>query len=160
MVATFHKVSGGLAVLMIATFWLSTVASELVLGNTAIVTVKWLIPYGFLILVPVMATAGATGFRLAKGRNAGLIGAKRKRMPIIAANGLLVLMPSAFFLSAKAQAGSFDTTFYAVQILELLAGAANLTLLGLNIRDGRRMTAGRWRRAASSIGSARPGRAE
>lgn len=39
------------------------------------------------------------------------------------------------------QAGSrsFDTAFYAVQVIELLAGAINLTLMGLTIRDGRAM---------------------
>jgi hypothetical protein len=33
-----------------------------------------------------------------------------------------------------------------VQGIELVAGAVNMVLLGLNIRDGRRMTAGRRRR--------------
>jgi hypothetical protein len=40
--------------------------------------------------------------------------------------------------------GEFDTAFYAVQALELAAGAANITLLGLNMRDGLRMK-GRFR---------------
>ena len=148
MIAKVHKVAGAIATLTIATFWLSTAVAELALGNGAVITVKTLIPYGFLILIPAMATAGGTGFRLAKGRTAGLIGAKRKRMPIIAANGVLVLIPSALYLAAKAQAGAFDTSFYAVQGLELLAGATNLFLLGLNIRDGRKMTAGRRLRRA------------
>lgn len=150
MLATVHKVSGGLAALTIATFWLSTLVSELFLGQEAIVTVKSLIPYGFFLLIPAMAAAGATGFRLAAGRTAGLIGAKRRRMPVIAANGVLVLIPSALFLAARAQAGSFDPVFYAVQAVELLAGAVNLTLLGLNIRDGRQMTAGRRRQKAAA----------
>ena len=148
MIAKVHKIAGAIATLTIATFWLSTAAAELALGTGAVITVKTLIPYGFLILIPAMATAGGTGFKLAKGRTAGLIGAKRKRMPIIAANGVLVLIPSALFLAAKAQAGAFDTSFYAVQGLELLAGATNLFLLGLNIRDGRKMTAGRRLRRA------------
>ena len=148
MIAKVHKIAGAIATLTIATFWLSTAVAELALGTGAVITVKTLIPYGFLILIPAMATAGGTGFRLAKGRTAGLIGAKRKRMPIIAANGVLVLIPSALFLAAKAQAGAFDTSFYAVQGLELLAGATNLFLLGLNIRDGRKMTAGRRLRRA------------
>lgn len=146
MIAKVHKVAGAIATLTIATFWLSTAVAELALGTGAVITVKTLIPYGFLILIPAMATVGGTGFKLAKGRTAGLIGAKRKRMPIIAANGVLVLIPSALYLAAKAQAGAFDTSFYAVQVLELLAGATNLFLLGLNIRDGRKMTAGRRRR--------------
>lgn len=148
MIAKVHKIAGAIATLTIATFWLSTAVAELALGTGAVITVKTLIPFGFLILIPAMATAGGTGFKLAKGRTAGLIGAKRKRMPIIAANGVLVLIPSALFLAAKAQAGAFDTSFYAVQGLELLAGATNLFLLGLNIRDGRKMTAGRRRRPA------------
>ena len=60
-------------------------------------------------------------------------------MPVIALNGLLVLLPSAFYLNAKAQAGEFDALFYGVQALELLAGAINLTLMGLNLRDGLRL---------------------
>ena len=55
-------------------------------------------------------------------------------------NGLLVLVPAAIYLSAKANEGSFDTSFYVVQVVELVAGATNLTLMGLNIRDGRAMT--------------------
>ena len=61
-------------------------------------------------------------------------------MPIIGANGLLVLIPAALYLSSKAQAGEIDLSFYAVQGLELLAGVTNLFLMGLNIREGRQMS--------------------
>ena len=60
-------------------------------------------------------------------------------MPIIAANGVLILIPSALFLAHKAGAVEFGASFYAVQALELAAGAANITLLGLNMRDGLKM---------------------
>lgn len=73
---------------------------------------------------------------LAKERRAGLIGAKIKRMPYIAVNGILILIPSAFFLASKASAAEFDTSFYVVQALELVAGAINITLLNINMRDG------------------------
>ena len=65
-------------------------------------------------------------------------------MPFIAANGLLVLVPCAIALNRWAAAGTFDTTFYVVQAIELIAGATNFALMGLNVRDGRRM-AGRLR---------------
>ena len=65
--------------------------------------------------------------------------AKKKRMPVIAINGLVILVPAAIYLQAKASQGDFDTTFYAVQVIELIAGASNLILMGLNIRDGRAM---------------------
>jgi len=66
-------------------------------------------------------------------------------MPLIAANGILILIPSALFLAAKARAAEFDTAFYAMQALDLAAGAVNIALLGLNIRDGLKMS-GRLRR--------------
>lgn len=144
-----HPIAGAVAILTIATFWLSTAFSELIGSHEAIVAVKTAIPWGFLLLIPALAATGGTGFSLAKGRKAGLISTKLKRMPLIAANGLLVLIPSALFLASKANAGEFDTAFYLVQALELIAGAANLVLLGLNMRDGLRMT-GRFRRRPAS----------
>jgi hypothetical protein len=45
-----------------------------------------------------------------------------------------------------ANARRFDALFYAVQALELAAGAVNIALLSLNMRDGLRMT-GRLRPA-------------
>ena len=82
--------------------------------------------------------------------------AKKKRMPLIALNALFILLPSAFFLASKAAAGSFDSWFYGIQVLELVAGAANITMLGLNIRDGLRMT-GRIGQAPTSQGVAPAG---
>jgi hypothetical protein len=141
-----HPLAGIVALLTIATFWVSTVLSEL-FGSEAVVTaIKRTIPWGFLLLVPALAIAGGSGFKLAKGQRTGAIGAKLGRMPIIAANGLLVLIPSALLLASKASEGSFDTSFYGVQALELLAGAVNITLLGLNFRDGLRLTGRRRRR--------------
>ena len=57
-------------------------------------------------------------------------------MPFIAANGVLILLPCAFFLNSRAAAGQFDSVFYIVQSIELIAGAANLTLLGLSMKNG------------------------
>lgn len=144
MLKIVHPVAGLLALLTIATFWLSTVLSELFGSETTIVAVKSAIPWGFLILIPSLAAAGGSGFAWSKGQRQGLVGAKARRMPLIAANGILVLVPSALFLAARARAGDFDMAFYTVQGIELLAGATNLALLGLQMRDGMRLSA--WRR--------------
>ena len=144
-----HPIAGAIALLTIATFWFSTALSELFGSTAAVVAVKSAIPWGFLLLIPALAATGGTGFSLAGGRRAGLIGAKARRMPVIAANGLLVLVPSALFLAARAKAGEFDTAFYGVQAIELIAGAANLALLSLNMRDGFKIT-GRLRRRRKS----------
>ncbi|MDR9469408.1 MAG: hypothetical protein RI559_14265, partial [Marinospirillum sp.] len=79
---------------------------------------------------------GGSGFALGKNSTHPLLAQKQRRMPFITLNGLLVLVPAAIYLSWKAQAGMFDTGFYSVQVLELIAGATNLLLLGLNARDG------------------------
>jgi hypothetical protein len=139
MIKTIHPMAGVLAILTIATFWLSTALAELFASQAVVTAIKMAIPWGFLVLIPALAAAGGSGFTMAKGRRTGLIGTKIKRMPIIAGNGILVLIPSALYLASKERAGEFDTAFYAVQALELVAGAANITLLGLNMRDGLKM---------------------
>jgi hypothetical protein len=139
MLRIIHPVAGAVAILTIATFWLSTTLTELFASRAVIVTVKTAIPWGFLLLVPALIAAGSSGFILAKGRRGGVIAAKIKRMPLIAANGLLILIPSALFLAHKAATAEFDGAFYAVQALEPIAGATNITLLGLNVRDGLKM---------------------
>jgi hypothetical protein len=148
MIKTIHPVAGALAILTIATFWLSTALAELFGSRAIIVAVKTSIPWGFLLLIPALMAAGGSGLALARGRRGGLIGAKIKRMPLIAANGLLILVPSALFLASKAKAAEFDTGFYVVQALELVAGAVNIVLLGLNMRDGLTMK-GRLRRRSA-----------
>jgi hypothetical protein len=143
-----HPIAGAIALLMIATFWTSTLVAELFGSHEMIVAVKSLIPWGLLILIPAMMAVGGTGFALARKRRGPLVEAKRKRMPFIAANGVLILIPSTLFLAAKARGGEFDAMFYAVQVVELIAGAANMTLLGLNMRDGLRLTGRRRSRPA------------
>ena len=140
MLKAIHPVAGALALLLIVTFWVSTVLSEVFGPASAVVAVKTAIPWAFLVLVPALAVAGGTGFAMSRGSRAGLAGAKRKRMPFIAANGLLVLIPAALFLAAKARAEDFDAAFYGVQAIELAAGAVNIVLLARNMRDGLRMT--------------------
>lgn len=136
-----HLVVSAIATLCIATFFASTVFVELFGTYEQIAAVKSLIVIpGLFILVPAIAMTGGTGFALSKQRKGKLVDSKKKRMPIIGANGLLILLPSAIFLDQWASAGSFDTKFYIVQGLELLAGAVNLTLMGMNIRDGLKLS--------------------
>jgi hypothetical protein len=143
-------IAGLLAPLCIATFFLSTILTELFGSHAAVAQLKSLIVSpGLWIMVPLMAAAGGSGMFLARSRKGRLVDAKKKRMPFIVANGLLVLVPCAIVLSRWAAAGTFDTAFYTVQAIELVAGAANLALMGLNARDGLRMT-GRLRRRTTA----------
>jgi len=135
MILQIHAKAGALAFLTIICFWFSTVTAEAFGDQWTIATVKEVILWAFLILIPAIVTAAVTGRKMASGNPAAR--AKAKRMPFIAANGVLILVPAAVFLFMKARAGEFDTSFVVVQGLELLAGATNATLLFLNLRDGR-----------------------
>jgi hypothetical protein len=137
--------AGVLALLTILTFWAGTVLSETLGDSATVITVKTAIPWGFLILILALAATGGAGLALAREYADPLIARKRRRMPFIAANGLLILIPCALFLSYKAQLGELDWAFYGAQFLELTAGAINIVLLALNLRDGRRT------RSASAI---------
>jgi hypothetical protein len=140
-----HLLAGLLATLTIAVFFTSTLLVELFGSPAAIAGIKHLIVFpGLFILVPAIAATGGTGFALSKTHQGRLVEAKMKRMPFIAANGLLVLLPAAIFLNLWAAQGAFDSRFYLVQAVELLAGAINLLLMGLNMRDGVKLT-GRFR---------------
>lgn len=150
MLKIIHPIAGTIALLTIATFWIATVFSELFGSSATVATVKTSIAWGFLLLVPAVALTGGSGFIRSKGRRKGLIGIKLNRMRIVAANGLVVLVPAALFLAWKAGSGRLDAAFYAVQALELAAGATNIALLGLSMRDGLRLT-GRLRPTARSI---------
>lgn len=140
MKPAYHAAFGAFALLLVMTFLTATLVSELLLSQSAIVTVKTGIVYAMALLIVSMAATGGSGFFLGKGRSSPLIARKIGRMRIIAGNGLIVMLPSALFLYYRATSGQFDATFYAVQALELAGSAAQLTLLALNFRDGMKMT--------------------
>lgn len=153
-----HLTAAVLATLLIATFFVSTVLVELFGSHAGIARVKQLIVApGLWLLVPAIALTGASGFGLARGRRGRLVALKRKRMPFIAANGILVLVPSALVLHVWAAHGRFDAAFFALQGVELIAGAANLALMGLNVRDGLRLS-GRLRAPVPAAAAGERGR--
>ncbi len=145
MKSIVHASAGLLAFMAILIFWMATAVVELAGSEDAVASVKMAIPWGFLVLIPALAITGGSGLSLGRKYRGKRIELKKHRTILAAASGAFVLVPSALFLAAKAGASTFDTAFYAVQALELLAGATNLVLLGLNIRDGLAMS-GRFTR--------------
>jgi hypothetical protein len=140
-----HAIAGTAAILIIASFWTSTLVSEVFLNHTAVTEVKHGILYTLFLLVPLMAVTGGSGFSLGKMKKGTsswdlVLDRKKKRMGIIAGNGLLLMIPLAIFLNGKAASGDFDNLFYAVQAVELVVGAIQIILLGLNFRDGLKLS--------------------
>jgi len=136
-----HRSAAITATLCIALFFSSTIFVELLGSYESIATLKSLIVApGLFILVPAIAMTGVSGFALAKSRDGILIKSKMSRMPFIAINGLVILLPAAIYLNIWAASGMFDTRFYLVQGLELIVGLINLTLMGMNMRDGLKLS--------------------
>jgi hypothetical protein len=140
MKTIIHAGAGTVAMILIAGFLSATLISELLLDESAILLVKKAILAVLCLLIPALAITGGSGFSLAGGRHSPAIDKKRKRMKIIAANGLLILLPLAALLYLRAAAGLFDALFHAMQTLEVLAGSVQLVLLARNFRDGRKIT--------------------
>lgn len=136
-----HAAAGSLVLLTISGFWISTILTELLGTHAQIAALKMAILWGMLILIPAMATAGATGVSLGKPWRLPQVAQKSNRTKIIAANGLLILLPSAVFLAVQSNGGHFDGLFYLVQAVELVVGAINITLLARNLRAGLAMSA-------------------
>jgi hypothetical protein len=143
MKSAVHGLFGAVALLCILAFWTSTIVSELFLGQASVVAVKNAVLAAMWALIPAMALTGASGFALGRRHRGQWVAVKRLRMKLAAANGILVLLPSAFVLARMANTGRFDGGFYALQGVELVAGAVNIALLALNMRDGLRLS-GKW----------------
>jgi len=136
-----HILAATVAILCILTFITSTVLVELFGSTAEISTIKTLIVTpGLFILIPAMAILGITGTKMAGNSKNILIIKKQKRMKLIAANGLFILTPCAIILSQWAQAHTFDSSFYTLQLIELLSGTTNLSLMTINMRDGLKLT--------------------
>lgn len=140
LLVRIHALSGGMGLLIILTFFLSTVIVEIGGDEAAIQAVKRGVAWGLLLLVPTMAAAGISGARLSGQSPAPIIRRKKRRMAIIAANGVFVLVPCALVLHGLASGGHFGAAFYWVQAVELIAGPVNIVLMGLNVRDGLTLT--------------------
>ncbi len=149
MLKWIHAFAGGSALLLISTFWTSSLLVEVFGSPETVAVVKTAVLWAMLALVPSLAVTGISGAVLGKGWKGSSITRKQMRMKAVAANGLLILLPSAFFLAMKAQADSLDVWFFLVQVLELTAGAVNISLLGLNMRDGLALS----RRRARPVGA-------
>jgi hypothetical protein len=149
-----HAVAGSLALLLVLSFLTITILSELSMDAGNVLLAKRMILYGICLLVPLMAIAGGSGFSLSAGRVGSLVDGKKKRMRLTAANGMLVMLPSAIWLYYSAAKGEFGPVFLVVQGIELAGGFAQFYLLARNFRDGLRMS-GRLRRrpAMSRAGS-------
>ena len=117
------------AVAVVVTFLVSSAVTELIGTAGTVHALRQGIVLGLPLLIACLATVALTGRRLGGKSRAPVVRRKRRRMQLIAAVGLVVLVPCAVVLNYQA--------IPALEITELAAGGLNLALLVLNFRDGR-----------------------
>ena len=144
LLVRIHLTSAVAAVAVIAAFLISSAVTELIGTAGEVRLLRHVIVLGLPLLITCLAAVALTGRRLGGRSRAPVVRRKQRRMQLIAAAGLVVLVPCAVVLNYR--------TVGALEITELAAGGLNLALLSLNFRDGRALT--RRRRATRR----RPGR--
>ena len=155
MIVRVHLAAAVGAVVVIVTFLISSAVTELIGTAGEVHALRHDIMLGLPLLIACLVMAALTGRRLGGRSKAPVVRRKQRRMTLIAALGVAVLVPCAVVLNYRAMG--------ALEITELVAGGLNLTLLGLNFRDGRALTRRRrtarqrrTARAASAPAAARP----
>nr|WP_321413718.1 hypothetical protein [uncultured Allomuricauda sp.] len=134
-----HIVATAIAVLTIASFFSFSLIAEIMGNPEFIKQIKTGILYCLPVLLFAMPLLGITGKKLAGKSKSPIVTTKMKRMKFIAFNGV-ILISLAIYLYFRANDNNIDRTFLYVQIIELLFGAINLTLLGLNIQSGMKLS--------------------
>ena len=86
-----------------------------------------------------MIATGLTANKLYPGILKGQFKIKQIRLKIAAANGVLILLPAAIVLARWSELSEFGVLYWTVQALEIIVGLINITMIGLNIRDGIRL---------------------
>ncbi|MFC6015961.1 hypothetical protein ACFP2T_07120 [Plantactinospora solaniradicis] len=140
MLKRLHLIAAATGFATILVFWLSAVLTELFGSPDQVANVRRVILWGLLVLVPALVVAGATGSSMAGASTDPRITAKKRRMAFVAAIGLLLLVPAAFYLDRLASGGKVDALFHLAQTAELAAGAVSLVLMSRNVRDGLRIS--------------------
>lgn len=151
-----HAAAGVLAFTLITLFATASVVVEMLGDQDAVALAKTINLQVLPAFVGSMAVAVITGHSLATSRQqlskaqrrAALVWRKWRRTAAAAAFGL-ALAPCALILRSLAAIRDFGTMFVVVQAVELLVSAVIITILGLNVRDGRLLSATRRSRTGS-----------
>jgi len=149
-----HIIATAIAVLTISCFFSLSLIVEITGNQEFIKQVKTGILYCLPILIVTMPMLGITGKKLAGKSKSPIVATKIKRMKLVALNGI-ILVSLAIYLYFRATNNNIDNTFLSIQIIELLFGAINLTLIGLNIKAGMKLSGRKKRNIAHNIGFAK-----
>lgn len=133
-----HRVSAIGAMLTICSYLISSLVAEISSNFTLIYQVKAYIVFSLPLLVIFMMLTVFSGQRIGNS-NHPVVKRKLRRLKIIGTNGtMLVILAVVLYL--KASRGSFDSTFWILQAIELIFGFSNIVLMVAMAVDGMRLS--------------------
>lgn len=142
-----HIIATTIAVITIATFFVSSLIAEINGDKGLIRDVKKVILFSLPVLLIAMSALGISGNRLAGKSQNPIVLAKQKRMKLVFINGM-GLVTLACFLYYRSHYQTIDIIFLGAQIAEFALGLTNLILMGLNIKSGFQLS-GRFKKQKS-----------
>ncbi|MEL6347681.1 MAG: hypothetical protein AAFV53_31535 [Myxococcota bacterium] len=136
-ISRLHRSAATVGTGLIAVFWTLSLGAEWLGDLDTLRTVKAAIAYTMPLLVVALAAAALSGHRWSGHRWSGhrwsggvrhpTILAKKRAASVMAAIGLGILAPCAIVLHLLAQK-PLTSTFWALQMVELCAGAVNFSI--------------------------------
>lgn len=143
-----HIIATIIAALTISTFFTISIYAEIDGDLEVIKQVKSFIVMAMPIMVVAMPILNITGNKLSgKSQNPTIL-LKKKRMKWVMLNGIC-LLTLAILLYYISHFQTINTTFFVLQIVELILGFTNLTLILLNAKSGFQLS-GKTKRKTSN----------
>lgn len=137
---SIYRLASTTAFLMIMFFMTSSLLSEFIGDPRIIASVKKTIFYSLpMLIVCMISTAISSKKMAALYPNLPYDLVRTKRIKLISLNGIVSLAPLATTLNYFAQHSRLDSTFYLLQILEIICGAINIYLLSKIIIDEKKV---------------------
>jgi len=144
MIIKTHLIATAIAIITISTFFISSLIAELGGSVEHIKAVKKGILYALPLMVVTMPMLAITGNKLAGNSKSPKVIEKQRRMKFITINGIILIF-LAVFLYYQSHYQAVDSIFLIAQVAEFVFGLINLTLIGLNLIAGLKLS-GRIRR--------------
>ena len=132
-----HKVAGIFVLLTLVTFFLSTIIIESLGDHEQIKWLKLLIMiFALGLIAPFTIIIGKTGKKVSKGHDPKMLKKKSKLFKTMQRIGPFVLAPTGIALYFMARSDSFNTVFYTIQLIELIAQLTSIVLIIIAINTG------------------------
>lgn len=141
---TLVHASAGVIAMLLAIFYLVAISvAQFAYTPLDMISIQQAILQSMWVYIPLILMTGGVGLVLSRDRQGRIVESKKKRMMVIVSCSLLILLPSVYAMAVRDPNKDVGNLMQAIQALEVLTLMLLIVLLGLNFRDGSRLTANR-----------------